>query len=194
MAPPFLAVAGYPNEAIKQVRGMRKALFNENNKLYSHRWDTIKQVFINEKFWGVGNGWAAVGMSRVINALPDEMVNEKKELTGYVIDVLEGCLEYMREDHLFHNIINGPETFIETNLSQMLAYTIFTGVNNGWLNSDLIETALKMRDAAWKKVDKFGYVQGVCGAPYFNSPGRATEGQAFFLLMEAAWQKWKNKY
>jgi hypothetical protein len=43
-----------------------------------------------------------------------------------------------------------------------------------------------MRKAAHGKVDERGYVQGVCGAPFFDAPGRATEGQAFFLLMEAA--------
>ena len=46
-----------------------------------------------------------------------------------------------------------------------------------------------MRRAAHGKVDERGYVQGVCGAPFFDSPGRATEGQAFFLLMEAAHAK-----
>jgi unsaturated rhamnogalacturonyl hydrolase len=44
-----------------------------------------------------------------------------------------------------------------------------------------------MRKAAYGKVDSFGLVQGVCGAPYFNKSGTATEGQAFFLLMESAY-------
>ncbi len=45
----------------------------------------------------------------------------------------------------------------------------------------------RMRKAAHGKVDEFGLVQGVCGSPTFNHPGTATEGQAFFLLMEAAY-------
>jgi hypothetical protein len=43
-----------------------------------------------------------------------------------------------------------------------------------------------MRAAARAKVDGLGLVQGVCGSPSFEAPGTATEGQAFFLLMEAA--------
>ena len=43
-----------------------------------------------------------------------------------------------------------------------------------------------MRGAARAKMDSFGYVQGVCGAPNFDRPGTATEGQAFCILMEAA--------
>ncbi|MBN2805687.1 MAG: hypothetical protein JXR22_03435, partial [Prolixibacteraceae bacterium] len=52
-----------------------------------------------------------------------------------------------------------------------------------------LETANLMRYAAHSKVDEHGFVEGVCGAPWFDQPGRATEGQAFFLLMEAAYQK-----
>jgi hypothetical protein len=46
-----------------------------------------------------------------------------------------------------------------------------------------------MRAAARVKMDAFGYVQGVCGAPNFNSPGTSTEGQAFCIMMEAAGRK-----
>jgi hypothetical protein len=43
-----------------------------------------------------------------------------------------------------------------------------------------------MRKAARAKVDDLGYVRDVCGSPTFEKPGTATEGQAFFILMEAA--------
>jgi rhamnogalacturonyl hydrolase YesR len=73
----------------------------------------------------------------------------------------------------------------------MVAYTIFRGISEKWLEKRYLETALKMRKAVHKKVDAHGFVQGVCGAPFFNKPGRATEGQAFFILMEAAIKKIK---
>ena len=40
--------------------------------------------------------------------------------------------------------------------------------------------------------DACGYVQGVCGSPRFESSGTATEGQACFLLMEAAFANKKG--
>ncbi len=46
-----------------------------------------------------------------------------------------------------------------------------------------------MRRAARGKVDDLGYVRDVCGSPTFEKPGIATEGQAFFILMEAAAQR-----
>ena len=189
MAPPFLACAGYFEESVKQIRGIRSILWDSSKRLFSHIWDDGNKAFINKKFWGVGNGWAATGITRVVRILPDKMQSEKEELIAYIKEVLDGCLKHIRSDNLFHNVIDDRNTFVETNLSQMLAYTIFSGVKARWLDKDYLSHAHRMRDAAHKKVDKHGYVQGVCGAPYFDKPGRATEGQAFFLLMEAAFDK-----
>lgn len=186
MGPPFLAVAGHPQEAVKQIEGFRKRLWNSEKKLYSHIWDESENRFEHKDFWGVGNGWAAAGMTRVIKALPRDMTDEKNRLAKYVKEVIDGCLAYQREDGLFYNVVDNPQTFVETNLAQMLAYSIYCGVHGGWLDDSYLKYADKMRNAVHKKVDGYGLVQGVCGAPYFNSPGTATEGQAFFLLMEAA--------
>lgn len=56
------------------------------------------------------------------------------------------------------------------------------------MNQSYEPRAEAMRQAARAKVDGLGLVQGVCGSPTFEAPGTATEGQAFFLLMEAAAQ------
>jgi unsaturated rhamnogalacturonyl hydrolase len=187
MLPPFLAVAGHPEEAVKQVNGYRKILLNPDKDLYYHMWDQDLQLYSRKLFWGVGNGWAAAGMTRVIRALPESMANEKKMIAGYIKEVVDGCLKYQRADGLFHDILDDPSSFVETNAAQMIAYTIFRGIKGGWLDSSYLPYAIKMRKAAYSKVDEFGLVQGVCGAPNFNRPGTATEGQAFFLMMEAAY-------
>jgi unsaturated rhamnogalacturonyl hydrolase len=192
MVPPFLAIAGQPQEAVKQVQGYRKSLLDPEKKLYYHIWDEDRQEFERKLFWGVGNGWAAAGMTRVIRALPETMREEKALLAGFVREVVDGCLVYQRADGLFHDILDQPETFIETNLAQMLSYTIYRGVYSGWLESEYLKAANKMREAVYQKVDEFGLVQGVCGAPNFNHPGTAAEGQAFFLLMESAWRDLKR--
>jgi hypothetical protein len=45
-----------------------------------------------------------------------------------------------------------------------------------------------MRRAAHARLDDYGLVHGVCGSPNFDHSGTASEGQAFFLLMEIAWK------
>jgi unsaturated rhamnogalacturonyl hydrolase len=186
MAPPFLAVAGEPAEAVKQVEGIRRLLWNPSGGLFSHIWDDGKQAFERKAFWGVGNGWAAAGMARVIKALPDGMKADSVRLAGYVREVLDGCLGHRRPDGLFHDVVDDPNTFVETNLAQMLSYTVFRGVKGGWLPESYLAEAAVMRRAATSKVDAMGYVRDVCGSPTFEKPGTAAEGQAFFILMEAA--------
>jgi len=188
MAPPFLAVAGYPQVAVRQVEGYRRRLWNAESKLFSHIWDEGALDFIRKDFWGVGNGWAAAGMTRVIRALPEEMCEEKQRLVVYVKEVIDGCLAHQREDGLFYDVVDDRQTFVETNLAQMLAYTIYRGIHGGWIDESYRPTADLMRVAVHSRVDAEGLVQGVCSSPSFDHPGTATEGQAFFLLMEAAYQ------
>ena len=186
MAPPFLAVAGHPEEAVKQIEGFRARLWHPEARLYAHIWDEGKGAFVRAAHWGVGNGWTAAGMARVITVLPPGMDQARARLIGYVRELLDGCLVHMRPDGLFHDVIDDPETFVETNLSQMLAYTIYRGLHEGWLGEAYRAHADRMRRAAHEQVDEYGLVQGVCSAPRFDRPGTAPEGQAFFLLMEAA--------
>lgn len=186
MLPPFLAAAGEFDEALRQIEGYRKYLYHPKEQLYSHIWDAPKQTFKREDFWGVGNGWTAAGLTRVIKMLPDHMEDDKLRLIGYVKEVVDGCLNFLRNDGLFHNVIDDADTFVEVNLSQMISYTIYRGVAAGYLDSGYLAQAERMRAAANEHVDHLGYVQNVCGLPHFDHPYVAPEGQAFYLLMETA--------
>jgi rhamnogalacturonyl hydrolase YesR len=179
-------MAGASAEAVRQVEGMRRLLWDSKARLFSHIWDDGKKAFERRAFWGVGNGWAAAGMARVVKALPEGMKAERKRLVGYIREVVDGCLRRRRPDGFFHDVVDDPKTFVETNLGQQLAYTIFRGVKSGWLPKTYLKEAEIMRRAARGKVDDLGYVRDVCGSPTFEAPGTATEGQAFFILMEAA--------
>jgi len=189
MAPPFLAAAGQFDEAMRQIQGIKNRLWNSEKKLYAHIWDEDRKALKRAAYWGVGNGWVAAGIVRVIRSLPESWAREKQELALHVRDILDGCLANQRPDGLFHNELDQPETFVETNLAQMLAYSIYRGICGEWLPSAYSENADKMRSAVHQKVDASGYVQGVCAAPAFDRAGTAPEGQAFFLLMEAAWKE-----
>ncbi|MFH0990557.1 MAG: glycoside hydrolase family 88 protein [bacterium] len=186
MLPPFLAAAGKFEEAIRQIDGARRYLWNSDKQLLSHMWDCEKKDFARKACWGVGNGWSAAGITRVIRMLPVTMQNERNKLIVYLREIIDGCLVHLRQDGLFHNIVDDPKSFIETNLSQMIAYSVYRGIKGGWLDRSYREKADRMRAAAHSKVDNLGLVQGVCGSPEFDHPGTATEGQVFFILMEVA--------
>ena len=188
MTPPFLAAAGEYREAVKQINGTWELLWDPDDRLLSHIWDDENMLFKRKAYWGIGNGWAAAGLTRVIHALPDSMQKERGQLLNKLKLLLDGVLQHMRDDGMFHYIINDPATFVEVNLSQMMAYTIYRGLQYGWLNEHYLRTAETLHSAALTKVDRYGFVQDVCGVPYFDRPHEAPEGNAFFLLMQAAYQ------
>ncbi len=186
MAPPFLALAGQPEEALRQLRGLRRRLYLPAKRLYAHRWNEAQGRFVREAAWGVGNGWTAAGAARTLAHLPASMAAEREELAGWVRELLDACLAHQRADGLFHDVVDDPESFVETNLAQMLAWTIYRGVAAGFLERGLLARAEGLRRAVLPRVDASGYVRDVCGSPFFDRPGTAAEGQAFFLMMEAA--------
>ena len=108
----------------------------------------------------------------------------------------------MLPSYLFRDVLDDPSSFVETNLSQMLSYTLyrlldlhrytpafsaigFTAPEDGELErwEELAET---MRRAAEAKTDEWGFVRDVCGSPRFDAPGTAAEGQAWAIMMEVA--------
>ena len=185
MLPPFLAEAGYYEEAIKQIDGYIKVLFDEEKKLFWHQWNDSTQCFDRKLYWGVGNGWAMAGIGQVINMLPEEFAAEKARLIHFVNEHLKGVSKYIREDGFTHDILDNPETFLDTYFPQMISYTIYIGIRNGWISKEWEPLADKCRENANKKVDRYGLVQDSCGAPHFSGPGVSPESQAFYLMMEA---------
>ena len=185
MLPPFLAAYGDYDECIKQIRGYRNILWYSDKKLYAHRWSDDTNNFINANCWGGGNGWSMASFTIICELLPDSYADYKKEIASYLLELTEGLIAHLRADGLFHNVVDDPSSFVETNLSQMAAFGIYKGIRTGILDTKYRDYADRMRTGAISKIDALGYVQDACGSPTFSKPGTSTEAQAFFLMMEA---------
>lgn len=189
MLPPFLAAAGYMKEALLNFRGYVERLYDREAHLMGHRWDEEKQEWVRRAHWGTGNGWTLAAIARMIPVLRrNGYEKEAGEMKLLAEDLLDHLLPLMRQDGLFYDVVDEPDTFVEVNLSQMTAYTIYRGVSESWLSVKYLPSADKMRQAAMERRNAYGFIEGVCGAPGFDKPGFSPEGQAFYLLMEQAYQ------
>ena len=187
--PPFLAAAGRPDEAIAQLLGVHRRLWDADKKLMHHRWSEPKQTMVDPHFWGGGNGWTAAAFARVLRSLPADRTADREQLAALLKELLDGCLAHQRPDGLFYDKVDDSSSFVETDLAAMLAYAIYESVRGGWLPESYLPRADLMREAVRAKMDRLGFIQGVAGAPNFNRPGISAEGQAFFILMEASARK-----
>jgi len=189
MLPPFLAAAGFHDAALANLYGYWDVLFDEKARLMSHIWDDGAKSFVREAHWGGGNGWTIAAIARVYDLLPEARADDRAKLARMGKTLIDGLLAHVRGDFLFHDVPDDGGTFVETNLSQMLAYAMYRALRSGWLDAAFLETAEKLYGAATAKIDGYGLVRDCCGAPFFDRPGVSPEGQAFFLLMDAARSK-----
>lgn len=187
MLPPFLACAGYYNEAMRQLHGYWNALYNTENGFLSHMWDDGKQEFARKAAWASGNGWALAGMARVIDLLPVSHMDDRKILIGRVKSILDRAIPLQTEDGMFHDVLDDETTFPELTFGMMAAFAIYKGISSGWLDSEKYRPmADRVFEAAVANVDGYGLVRNVCGQPNFCRPGTSCEAQAYFIEMFAA--------
>lgn len=187
MCPPYLAAEGLFDEALKQWNGYWDALFDEDAKLLCHKWDDGIKNYSRKDHWGTGNGWALSSIPRMLQHLPEEKYEKEREkLIERGVMLLDSLITYMSPEGCFHDVVDDPGTFVETNLSQMTAYFIYRGIRDGWLADSYKPYADRMRQAANAKMNEMGFIADVCGAPAFDKPGYSPEAQAFYILMETA--------
>ena len=189
MVVPLLVLAGRVDEAQRQLDGHRGRLLDPGSGLYAQIWDEDAGRASRAAHWGTGNGWVAAGLARALRLLLAEGVDGGGFAAGaaeHARALVDACLVHRRADGLFHDVLDDPGTFTEANVAQMLAYTTLTGVADGWLPARYADVGLSLLATGRAQVGPEGFVEGVCGAPRFDRPGRSAEAQAFFLLASAA--------
>jgi unsaturated rhamnogalacturonyl hydrolase len=182
MAVPFLALSGHADLAFAQVEGHRKRLCRQG--LYSAIYAEETGSFRRADRWGGGNGWVVAGIARTLRLVP--ALPQRAELAAHAREVLDACLALRRPDGLFHDVLDDPATFRETNAAQMFSYAASTGAADGWLPPEYAAIGRELLAAAAREVDEYGLVRGAAGSPGFDRPGTSTEAQAFHLLATCA--------
>lgn len=127
----------------------------EPNGLFHHAEDS-------PFFWGRGNGWYAAGMAELLSELPEDNQYHKRIMRGYRT-MMESLLKYQSEEGLWRQLVDKPESWLETSGTGMFTFAMVTGIKNGWLEADVYGPAARK---AWlalvNEIDAEGNVQNVC--------------------------------
>jgi unsaturated rhamnogalacturonyl hydrolase len=182
MVLPFLALSGRADLAHIQLEGHRRRLCRDG--LYAAIWSEQTGSLRRAEYWGGGNGWVVAGIARALRLVPD--LPQRAGWAAHAREVLDACLALRRPDGLFHDVLDDPATFRETNAAQMFAYAALVGAADGWLPRSYADTGRDLLGAATREVDEYGLVRGACGSPTFDRPGTSAEAQAFHLLATCA--------
>jgi len=189
MAPPFLAVMGELDEAVKQIESCFAYLQDAETGLLFHIYDPGTDKFVRKKLWATGNGWALLGIARVIETAKEQKREDiVKKLSKLGTRLLDSMLKYQLADGRFRDILDDRDSFPEGTAAMMMAAAVYRGVYAGWLSESYIFHADLVYGTMQKYIDEFGIIHEVCGCPDFVSCGTSAESMASFLMMEA-WHK-----
>lgn len=192
MAPPFLAVMGELEEAVFQIEGCIDYLKDDETGLLYHIYDAGTKQFVRKKLWATGNGWALLGIARVLEEAKKQGKEEiAQKLIGYGTDILDAMLKFQQPDGRFHDILDDESSFMEGAAAMMMAAFIYRGIVGGWLPESYIKYADMVRETMDQYVDEFGIIHEVCGCPDFICMGTSAESMASYLMMHAYYKQYR---
>ncbi|CAN5877498.1 glycoside hydrolase family 88 protein [soil metagenome] len=161
--------------AIAQVLGTHAKLFDAEHGLLRHLWD-LKTKQPAGMFWGRGNGWTVLAHAELLGAMPADHPRRAEVLAAYQRH-MEGIRACADPQGGWHQVLDHPESWLETSATGMLTYGIARGVNEGWLDPSFADVARKGWQALQTKVTPEGDLIDVCGSTdtgdlnyYLNRP------------------------
>jgi len=142
----------------------------------------------------LGNGWATMGMLRVIQTIAhspfaSEMEKEQRDLTSWVEQIIKGMIPYQQNNGAFRNYLDNPDTFTDSSSTAFFAASVYRLAALSPDASRYIPAADKARQWVSSDLGGDGWLKNVVNPYNFGEKGsRSPEGQAFVLMMEAAYR------
>jgi rhamnogalacturonyl hydrolase YesR len=168
MAIPTIALMGketgnakYYDDAARQVLQFSRRMFNPQLGIYMHGYVEGMRDH-PELHWARANGWALMAMVEVLEVLPRDH-KDYKAVEAQLRAHANGLARYQDKDGLWHQLIDRPDSYLETSASAIYTYAIARAVNRGYLDKEMFGP---MANLAWNavasKVNARGEVEGVC--------------------------------
>lgn len=201
MSCPFLARLArlsseqqYADEAYRQIDGFRKRLWIDKEQLFSHIFFVDENVMSGIP-WGRGNGWIAVTLTEILTLLPADDPRWCSVLALYQ-QFMQGILACQDDCGMWHQVLNRPESYLETSCTAMFVLSLSRGIQHGWIDAArCLPAAEKGWEALMKyAVDEVGDVYGVClgsgcakdATYYFDLPTKKNDDHGTGIILMAA--------
>lgn len=152
----------YFEEMVRQITGFYDRMFMPEENIYSHIYFPQEGVQ-NKVPWGRGNGWVLLAISEALMVMPLDCPGRERvlEIFGRFADGVLACRD--REEGIWHQVLNNPESYMETSGSAMFITALARGIRLGWIDAKCKQDVLEAWEALTEKcVDDQGNVYGVC--------------------------------
>jgi rhamnogalacturonyl hydrolase YesR len=151
----------YVDDALFQLDAYASKMFVSEKGLFMHGW--VRDMETHPAFhWARANGWALLTMTEMLDALPKDHPQRNKVLTLFRKHV-EGLVKLQDGTGFWHQLLDKPDSYLETSATAIYTYCIAKGCNEGWLDKlAFAPTAALGWNAVSTKVNSEGQVEGTC--------------------------------
>jgi rhamnogalacturonyl hydrolase YesR len=192
--------AKYFDDAIKQVENFNKYLYDPMTGLFFHNY--YHDVQMNGVgHWGRANGWLAMAQVQLLNELPANHP-KRAELIKLLLRQIVNYSRYQDKSGLWHQLLDRPDSYLETSATAMFTYAVAHAVNEGWINARYISIANDGWRGLISKVTADGQLQDVCIGTnmeedisfYYTRPTELNDphGHGAFLLAGTEMIRYEN--
>lgn len=168
MSVPALAQMGaltgerrYFDDAVRQIQQFSARMFVPEQGLYMHAW--AEGMEPHPAFhWGRANGWALMAMVELLEVLPADHPGRDAVLAQFRAHVT-GLARVQSGTGLWHQLLDRPDSYLETSASAMYAFAIARAVNRGWIERTAhAPVAMLAWNGVSTKINAVGEVEDVC--------------------------------
>jgi unsaturated rhamnogalacturonyl hydrolase len=168
MSVPFLVRMGkltgdkkYYDDAIKQIINFDKYLWDPQNQIYWHNWYSDVQRN-GVAHWGRCNGWIMLAQIHLLDLLPANHP-KRPELLRLLEKQILGIAHFQSPEGLWHQLLDKPDSYLESSASAMFVYGIAHAINKGWIDKRYATIARNGWEGLKKyKINDLGQLKDIC--------------------------------
>ena len=151
----------YYDEAARQILQFSSRMFLKEKGLFRHGW--VEDMQPHPAFhWGRANGWAILTMCEVLDVLPQDHP-QRPAILSQLRQHMAGLAALQHHDGFWHQLLDRPDTYLETSATAIYAYCFAHAVNQGWADAKAYgPVALLAWQAVASAVNDKGQVENVC--------------------------------
>ena len=182
------------DDAARQVLQFNQHLWDPQVGLYAHGRHS-NQPLNPEFYWARANGWALMATVELLDVLPQDHPSRER-LLAILRAHVRSLVKLQSGSGLWHQMLDKPDSYLETSASAIFVYSIARAINKGWISPVVYGSVAQ---AGWigvtTRVNAKGQVEGTCVGTtlasdhvyYYNRPAsvHATHGYGPVLLAGA---------
>jgi unsaturated rhamnogalacturonyl hydrolase len=113
-------------------------------------------------YWSRGDGWVAAGMAELLSKMPKNHPKYDRIMKGYR-EMMATLLKVQAPEGFWRQLLDVPESWMESSGTGMFTFSMVTGVKKGWLDAKTYGPAARK---AWialvNNLDENANVKNVC--------------------------------